>query len=350
MLQNNPSKSSGFAGMRSDAKGIFPRRNVGLVVFVVLILVILWVTGCGETLPAPQTVASTQSVVAPVREGSFVFLAANISDPFYNVGRAGFDAAGKAVGMKTEFTGPQDLSTTAQMDTFTTLVNSPNTKGIFLYAINCSVAESMGKTAKEKGVPLVFGSMDCPNKNRDAFIGYDNNILGQQAGAWIAKKLDCKGVIGTIGVATGENVNTRIDAFNNYLKANCPDMKVYDRVGHDGSAANAAQVLESMLVAHPDMTLIWFADGGSGQQSGLWKEKQAAGVKTLFLATDMTPAALQAVKDGVFYGAIAQDTFTEAYTGAWLLNELMLGHRVPDTTLLSAILIDQSNVDLFLKK
>jgi len=335
MLQNNPRKSSGFAGMRNDVREFTPRRNVGLAVFVIFILVTLWVTGCGETLPAPQ--------------GKFVFLAANIRDPFYNVGRAGFDAAGKAVGMKTEFVGPQDLSTAAQTQMFEELLANPNTKGVFLYAINCSVAEAMGKEAAAKGLPLVFGSMDCPGKNRNAFIGYDNNILGQQAGAWIAKKLSCEGVIGTIGVATGENVNTRIDAFNSYLKANCPNMKVYDRVGHDGSAANAAQVLESMLTAHPDLTLIWFADGGSGQQSGLWKEKRAAGVKTLFLATDMTPAALQAVKDGVFYGTVAQDTYTEEFSGLMLLNELSLGHTVPDTSFLSAILIDQSNVDKYLK-
>ena len=320
-------------------------------VFAIFILVILWVTGCGETLVSPtKVVAPIQPVVAPVKDGELAFLAANISDPFYVPGRTGFDAGGKAVGMPTQFLGPQDVSGAAQVDMFNTLVNSPKTKGIFLYAVDCGVAEQMGKEAKAKGVPMVFGSADCPVKNRDAFIGYDNTLLGQQAGAWIAKKLSCEGVIGTIGVATGEQVNERINAFNDYLKANCPNMKVYDRVSHDGSAANAAQVIESMLVAQPDMTLFWFADGGGGQQAGLWKEKQAAGVKTLFLATDMPTATLQAVKDGVFYGSIGQDTWTEAYTAAWLLNELVLGHRVPDTTLLSAILIDKDNVDLFLKK
>ena len=103
------------------------------------------------------------------------------------------------------------------------------------------------------------------------------------------------------------------------------------------------------MVTHPDLSLLWFADGGAGAQAQNWKEKQAQGVKTLFLAMDMPPATLQAVKDGVFVGSVGQDTYTESYWGVLLLDELNKGHRVPDTLYLSAILVDKDNVDQFIE-
>ena len=43
------------------------------------------------------------------------------------------------------------------------------------------------------------------------------------------------------------------------------------------------------MVANPDLTLLWWADGDAGGQAKIWKDIQANGVKTIFLATDMPP-------------------------------------------------------------
>ena len=321
-------------------------RNMFIFVLIVMISVIAF--GCA-TKPVPP-VAPPIEPFSPVetKTGTFYFLAANISDPFYIPGSTGFADGGKAVGMKTVFMGPPDLNTTEQMKMFEQIVANPDTKGIFYYPMDDKLGDPNITAARAKGIPVVLGSSDSPTKNRDAFIGYNNTILGQQAGKWAAKLIDCKGTVGSIGVNMYQ-LKERTDAFNATIKELCPDVKVVEKVSHDGSAANAAQTIEAYLVANPDLTLFWFADGGGGQQAGLWKEKQAAGVKTMFLAMDMPPATLQAVKDGIFIGSVGQDTYTEAFFSNIILNELMEGRRVPDSFYLAALLIDKSNVDKFLK-
>jgi ribose transport system substrate-binding protein len=322
-------------------------RKMIVLVFVLIGLVSL-LAACDAMTPNGND-ATQVPVASPSQDGVYYFLAGNNSDPFYIPGVKGFTEAGKAVGMKTEFVGPMDANTSAQIKTFEELLASPKTKGIFWYPADFNLGEPLVKEAVAKGIPLVIGAADSPFKTRNAFVGYNNTILGQQAGQWVEKLTGCKGTVGTIAI-NGPNLTERIAGFNAYLKEKCPEMKLVERATHDGSAANAAQTIDAYLVANPDLTLFWFADGGAGQQAGLWKEKQANGVKTMFLATDMPPATLQAVKDGVFIGSVGQDTYTEAYFGVLLLDQLHKGKRVPDTLYLSAILIDKSNVDQFLGK
>jgi ABC-type sugar transport system substrate-binding protein len=300
------------------------------------------------TVVMPEIVVATE-VPKPEREGIFYFLAANNSDPFYIPGVKGLTDAGMAVGMKTEFVGPMEASTTEQMKTFEELIASPLTKGIFWYAMDFNVGQPLVEAAMAKGIPVVIGAADSPFKTRNAFVGYNNTVLGIQAAQWANNLIGCKGTVGTIAI-NGVNLDERTAAFNAYFKANCPDVKVIERVTHDGSAASEAVVLEAYLVAHPDLTLLWWADGAAGNQAQIWKEKLAQGVKILFLATDMPPATLQAVKDGIFVGSVGQDTYTEAYISIIMLDLLSKGFRVPDTMFLSAILVDKNNVDLYLNK
>lgn len=330
--------------------------------FVVLMVVLALVAGlvggavplvyAKVTTPEPVAVQEVVVVVEPtkeVREGTYYFLAGNNSDPFYVDGVKGFNEAAASVGMKAEFVGPMDLNLASQMKTFEELVASPETKGIFWYPMDFNAGEPFVKAAVEAGIPMVIGAADSPFKTRNAFIGYNNTVLGQQAGAWAAELIDCKGEVGTISV-NGPNLDERVKGFNEYIVSVCPDIVIKERATHDGSAASEAATLEAYLIANPDLTLLWWADGAAGIQAQIWKDKQDQGVKTIFLATDMPQATLQAVKDGVFAGTVAQDTWTEEWWGVMLMDALQKGLRVPDTVYLSALLIDKTNVDKFLTK
>lgn len=304
----------------------------------------LIVVACAKA-PEPTAVVA----VPTENTGTYYFLAANNSDPFYIPGVKGLTEAGEFVGAKTEFVGPMDLSVTSQMKTFEELIANPNTKGILWYAVDFNVGQPLVEAAQAKGIPVIIGGGDSPFKTRDAFVGYDNTILGTQAAIWASELIGCKGTVGTIAV-TGINLDARTEAFNKYFTDNCPEVKVVPRATHDGSVANEAAVLEAYLVANPNLTLLWWADGGAGNQAQTWKEKQAQGVKTLFLATDMPPATLQAVKDGIFIGSVGQDTYTEEFIAVVMLDLLSKGYRVPDTLYLSIIPVDKNNVDLYLGK
>jgi len=309
---------------------------------LIYILLVVFLVGCAESPVLEEKVAEEEV-------GTYYFLAANNSDPFYVPGVKGFTDASNTVGMKSEFVGPLEASTSEQMKTFESLLSNPDTKGIFWYPMDTNVGEPLVKEAVKKGIPFVIGMADSAYKTRDAFIGYDNTVLGNQAAEWAAQLINCEGSVGTIAV-NGESLTVRTDGFNAHIVELCPNVTVYERASHDGSATSASATIDAYLVAHPDLTLLWFADGGASQQVQTWKDKQAQGIKTLFLAMDMPPSTLQAVKDGIFIGSVGQDTYTEAYFGVLLLDALRKGQRVPDTLYLSAIMVDKDNVDQFIEE
>ena len=322
------------------------------VLLLSIVSAVLGVTGLVMFSSQPVEVSTS----APVKnEGTLYFLAANNSDPFYEPGVKGFMDAAEMLGWNAKFVGPMDANAAAQLKTFEELVANPDTKGIFWYAADFNAGEPFVQEAVAKGVPVVIGASDSPYKTRNAFVGYDNTILGIQAADWAAELIDCKGEVGTIAI-NGANLEERTASFNQHIVEVCPDVVVYERASHDGSANSASATIDAYMIAHPNLSLLWFADGGAGQQVQTWKDKQKwvdgeiTGTKTLFLAMDMPEATLTAVKEGVFVGSVGQDTYTEEFFGVVLMDALNKGLRVPDTIYLSAILVDKSNVDQFLTK
>jgi ribose transport system substrate-binding protein len=297
---------------------------------------------CEPCAPCPEPEEPEQE------EGIYYFIAGNWQDPFYIPGIAGFEAAGEYLGVQTELAGPMDANQAETAKAIEAVAARDDTAGMFLYPTEGETMKVLTEVAVAKGIAVVNGAADTSFKARHAFVGYDNVLLGEQAAEWIAQMIGGKGVVGTMG-NWGYNVIMRQEACKAYLEENYPDITVVDRAEHEGSAISAGQVMDSYLVANPDLDILWFADGLAGQMAQLWAEKQQAGVTTKFVATDMPPATLQAVKDGVFAGTVGQDTYTEAFWSVLLMHEIHLGHRVPDTVYLSAILIDSSNVDLYLE-
>jgi len=313
-----------------------------------LFLVLALLVGCGGTkVVAPAVVLATPGVAD---SGTYYFLAGNNQDPFYVPGVKGFNDAAKELGVKAVFAGPMDANMAEALKDFEELAANPTTAGILWYPSDFAAGEPIIEAAQAKGIPVIIGAADSPVKERMGFIGYDNTVLGQQAGAWIVRLTGCKGTVGSVGNNLSPNVEVRVKGMEAYVAQMCPDVKIVSRAVHDGSAAGANSVVDSYLIANPDLTILWFADGAAGQIAQSWKDKQATGLKAMFLATDMPPTTLQAVKDGVFVGTVAQDTFTEEYWGLKLLYAAAHGKRIPDTVFLSALLIDKSNVDQFITK
>jgi ABC-type sugar transport system substrate-binding protein len=288
------------------------------------------------------------TIVEPEDEQWYPFLAGNNRDPFYDPAQRALKDFAATYGVKTSFEGPMDLNLTSQMTTFEQLCNDPRVSGVYYYPMDFNAAEIYIKDCKEKGKPVVIGAADSPFKTRAGFIGVSDEVFGSQAGMWAEELTKCDGKVGTIALVQA-NTDARIKAFGKYLSTACPDLKQAERVTHDGSAASASAALDAYLVANPDLTLVYFADGSGGQQAAFWKDKQAdPNFKTMFLATDSPPLTLQAVKDGIFIGTVAQDTYIETWWAMLMLYSLHNGKGVPDIMYLPVNRIDQSNVDQFM--
>jgi ribose transport system substrate-binding protein len=315
------------------------------VVIISLMLVATMLISC-----APKAVATVAPVESnPLAGKTFYWLAANISNPFYVPGLAGWEAAAKELGVKVQFVGPIEPNLAEQTATLEQLIASPDTAGILFYAMDFNAVEPLVEEAVAKGIAFEMANTDSPIKARNGFIGTDHAQMGQSAAAYAAKVLDCKGSVGSIG-NNSVVVPLRMKSFGDTIKALCPDITVYEPSEYDGSALSAVSTVDAYIVAHPDLSLLWFADGAACQTIGPWKEKIQAGTKTLFLGSDMPPAALDAVKDGTWVGSMGQDTFAEEYWGLQMLVAKALGKSIPDTIFVGALIVTKDNVDKFIVK
>ena len=306
------------------------------------VIVLLLLAGCGA--PAPT------AVPAPTAEtGVYYWLAINISHPFYIPGIAGWNAAAKELGVNAKFVGPQESILAEQIKTFEELIANPTTKGIFLYPMDANAGEPLVKEAEAKGITVVMGNSDSTFKTRSGFIGTDNVIMGQQAAAFAAKIINCKGSVGAIANNVGAASLDRAESFNAEIARLCPAVVVEDTGIFDANTGAGLALLDSYMIAHPNLTFLWWTEGSASLMVQPWKEKQDAGLKTLFLGTDMPDAGLEAVRDGIFIGTLGQDTFTEEYFGLLMLVTKQKGLNIPDTTLLGTIIVTKDNVGQYLK-
>jgi ribose transport system substrate-binding protein len=299
---------------------------------------------CPEAAPCP----AAESPNANLSGKTFYWLAANNSNAFYVPGLKGWEQAAKDFGVKAEFVGPNDPNLAEQIKILEQLVANPNTGGILFYAMDFSAAKPAVDEAAKNGIPLIIANTDSPYKSRDGFIGTDHAGMGLAAAEYAAKVLDCKGSVGTVGNNFVGAVPARMNNFLAHIKELCPDITTYDFATYDASAQGAINTVDAYLVAHPDLSLLYFADGAANNTIGTWKEKQANGLKTLFLGSDMPPAALEAVRDGVWVGSLGQDTQTEEAWGLRMLIDLANGKTVPDTVYPKAILVTKDNAQKYI--
>lgn len=303
-----------------------------------------------DDTPSTQTIEVTRVVVAPEPEkepGTYYWLAANNSNSFYAPGLVGWEQAAKELNVNVEFVGPEEPNLAEQIQTLETLVASSETKGVFFYAMDFNAGEPTIIEAENKGIPIIYGNTDSPFKTRRGFIGTDSSIMGQQAAGYVKAKLGCDITVAGLG-NNGIVVPGRLQYFLDAFVEICPEAEVLELGLCDGSLQGSITLLESYTLAHPDADLIWWGDGAAGQLVEVWKEIKDNGSKTVFLGTDMQQPALEAVRDGDWIGTIGQDTFAEEYWGLHFLVAASNGLAIPDTTMLSTMIITADNVDQYL--
>jgi ribose transport system substrate-binding protein len=313
---------------------------------LVPVLLALVLAACA---PAVAPTVAAPAVVDPLAGKTFYWLGDNISHPFYVIGLKGWNEAAKELGVKTQFVGPLVTDPAGQFKTLEELVANPNTAGILWYPENFTAGEPLIEEAQAKGIPVVIANSDSPFKTRVGFIGTDHGQMGRSAAAVAAKLINCKGSVGSIGNNSAP-VLVRLQAFGDQMKVLCPNVKIEESAPYEGSALGAVATVDAYMVAHPDLTLLYFADGAASSTIAPWRERIQAGCKTLFLGSDMPDEALQAVKDGTWVATMGQDTYAEEYWGLTFLVNAALGKSIPDTTFVAAMIVDKTNVDKFLAK
>ncbi len=317
------------------------RRHFSLAALGVLTLLL---SAAALFAGASGSFASGREQARQARQ-EYLWVAANTAHPFYVEGKAGWEAAAKRLGVSAKLVGPQAADVQQQVTIIEQALAKPTTGGILIYPADYAAIGPVLRKAKKAGVPVVVGNGDVEDKSlRDAFVGTDNKGLGATAADLVAQALKGKGKVGIVSFITALNHQQRVAGFKARLKSKYPNIKVVGIAPEDGTPEKAASAAGAFLQAHRDVNLLWTTDASSGAVARVIRQQGLAG-KVLAVGTDRTEEQLDAIRSGIVYATIAQDTFAEEYLSLhflyWLKNKTI---AVPDTVITKPLVITKKNV------
>lgn len=301
--------------------------------FLVSIFLILGLVfaafGAGKT----ETGAAA-STVQPIDE-TYVLVAPHIGIQYWQVHKAGFEAAAEILGVKTIFTGVMGDSVEEQAKILEQQI-AKRPAGILIGPLNAAGLTPSINRAIAAGIPVITVDNDASESKRLSYIGTNGYAAGQLAADMMAKLLGEQGNVGIsnlLGFATCEE---RANGFRDRIAEKYPRMKVVAEVDDKADTEHATKVNMEMLIANPTIKGIFGVNAVSpiGMGAAVKNLNKVGQVK--IIAFDPMPQTLKLIEDGVVEATMVQRTFAMSFIGLELLYaynrgwfELVKGWDVP---------------------
>ena len=176
-------------------------------------------------------------------------------------------------------------------------------------------------------------------------IGFDALRSGNLAGDFLAQALDGRGKIVEIQGILGTNVaRERSRGFNQAMDRN-PDMEVIARHTANFDRGEALSVMESILLAHPEIDGVYAANDEMAM--GALAAIEAAGRldEIVLIGCDAIEPAMDAIRQGKLEATIAEPPFFLGREGIKIAEKIYNGESIEELILLENKLVTIDNVD-----
>lgn len=163
------------------------------------------------------------------------------TNPYWINIKEGAERAAKERGAVIEFLGPTTASTEEGLKLFE-MATSAKVSGIITYVQEEGKYKNKINSAIEKGIPVVTIDSDEEDSNRIAYVGTNNILAGQAAGAEMIKQVGLEGKVAVVmGGKDVKNQKERVEGFKDYIALNS-NLKIVDVDSSD------AMLLESEII------------------------------------------------------------------------------------------------------
>lgn len=273
----------------------------------------------------------------------------DLGNPFFYTMGKGVEDAAKKIDPNAKVSvvsSGYDLNTqVGQIDTFIAagadiiILNAADTKGI---------APAVRK-AKAAGIIVVAADVDAEG-GVDATVTSNNYQAGQQAGEYVAKRLNGKGQIVIVNGPPVSAVFDRVKGFKDVI-AKYPDIKILsDNQNAGGNREGGLRVMTDLLTAFPKIDAVFAINDPTGIGCDL-AIKQAKREKEMFVVgVDGAPDAEVALKDpnSTFAATPSQDPYTMAVKAVEVAWDIKNGKKPAEPKILiPTSLITRENVSSY---
>ncbi|MEA4897868.1 MAG: ABC transporter substrate-binding protein [Christensenellaceae bacterium] len=262
-------------------------------------------------------------------EGGFIpVIPLGVAHQFWQAVRMGAEQAAEEYGVTIVFDGPQEETMVdKQVDILRANLTDENLIAVCMAAIDEQSVLSDLTAVKEKGMPIV-GFDAGVGAIANAHCSTSNYAAGELAAENAIRLLNGEGKVAVVGHSqTVVDAVARVQGFIDYIKANSA-IEIVDTQYGDGDHLKSADIAKSMLVANPDIALIYASNEGAcvGAYNGL-KEINMIG-KVMLIGFDSSAALKAGVRNGEIAGAITQDPVGMGYAAVATACKLVLGEEI----------------------
>ncbi|MGM0365559.1 MAG: substrate-binding domain-containing protein [Actinomycetota bacterium] len=260
---------------------------------------------------------SDWELTPPEEDETYVWIGAVVEIPYFIDHRAGLEAAGEELGVKTKFLGPTGYDMGAMINTIEQVI-AENPAGIEIIGFVEELAPAVNK-AIEAGIPVVTLDADTATSDRYTFIGTGNYNAGRQSAQILAEALNGQGKVAVTSVVGQTNLDERLQGFRDELTENYPNMELIQVVDHGSDEQKAADGVKAVIQANPDLAGVAAveATGGNGAATAV-KEMEKVG-DIVIVSMDRDDTTLKAIEDGIIHASVAQRTALMSYLGVKLM-------------------------------
>ena len=232
---------------------------------IVLLLLGLLIAACQPAAPtaaAPAAAPTTEPTKAAkkivVGYSPHTFEATD----FYKIGQMGLEKKAVEIGLNLQVIGKAP-ATLSDAEGQLKIVEDFITAGvdyIWLVPVSVEAAPPMIEAANKAGIPMFISHSLTPYAaplKLFAYVGTDFLKTGTDVGNWVVQKYGCSIKFGIIRGAAGQYDTWRVESAVTAIKAKCPNMEIFKSAYTDWATEKALNETATMLVAHPDVNLIY---------------------------------------------------------------------------------------------
>jgi ribose transport system substrate-binding protein len=292
----------------------------------------------------------------------YFLIANNTKVSYWKTAIAGLSRAGRDLGVKTEVAGPETYNPKTQHEEFQKVLTQ-KPAGILVSAGDSKVIQPDIDQAISQGIPVITIDSDAADSKRLLFIGTDNYKAGTMGAGVVARALKGKGNVVVYTLPAQPNLAERMHGYQDAF-AGTTGIRITRIVDSKGEASVAFDATKEILEAGSGKidAFVCLESTSCAEVADVLDRQHV--LRKVVVAMDTDPRTLEWIQKGVITATIGQKPFTMAYFGLRMLDDFH--HRKPgpldkkwsqdsfspipafvDT---GATLIDQSNVDRFLKE
>ena len=250
----------------------------------------------------------------------YIEIVANAGVEYFDMHKAGFEAACDYYGVTGEYVGPLGYDMDQVIADFETSIGK-NPAGIICVGWEDAMIPVINK-AVDAGIPVVTVDADLPDSERVSFVGTSNFDAGKQCGIALAEQIGGKGKVAILGKSTLSNILDRVDGCKAVWEEKYPDIEFLGLIESGAESNTAAANIAAVIQANPDIAGIAAVDSEAGA-GAIMAVREAGKIGEIKIITfDRGSEILQAIEDGIVTASVVQQTHLMPFYGLNILYNL----------------------------